>query len=311
MLVVIDPGFFREVGLQDPNTKVRATAYARLRARLDDANRLLHTRSLVLGTPQVAWLDGVYRREVLPILAQEDRALLQAVDRMFRDHRRVGRTLAAVVPRGRMWGVEMMAGGPRSGTPWLPELQRVLAATVATAHQEQTSALFLCHRIEGRNVCDRSSGGVELVEVLRWRLTIANQGSPTTVLPCVSRERHLTVPWTRRMDERLPDEHGPGRHPYCPPPTWHNSKTVVHRTAYSKPCWEDAQGQSWARPSTGSGYHWDVFLTPANAEQIGLSQINVTQHGAPSGQGAAGDLHHVPANKRHALRSEHGWRCPR
>jgi hypothetical protein len=72
----------------------------------------------------------------------------------------------------------------------------------------------------------------------------------------------------------------------------------------------DAQGQGWARPSTGGGYHWDVYLTAQAEDRIGLAQINITQHGAPAGQGRPGDLHHVPKDKRPRLRDQSGWRCP-
>lgn len=310
-LVVLDPGFFREDGLQSPDPATVLAARQRLRERLDDANRILQGRTLVVGTREVHWLDEIYRREVRDRFAGGERALQQALDRMFRDHRRAGATLAPTPPIGAFWGVVMMADWSPLGGGWRSGLERVLAATAHEAEHRGVDALFLCHRILGRNAHDRSSGGVELVEVLRWRVSVSVRGAKPRVLPCVSQPRHLTVPWTRRMDGRLPDASGSGLHPYCPPPTWKHSATLVHRTAHSRPCWVDSQGQEWARPSTGQGYHWDVYLSPVNAARMGLSQINVTQHGAPPSQGRAGDLHHVPATKRHALKNALGWSCPR
>ena len=252
-LVVLDPGFFREDGLQSPDPATVLAARQRLRERLDDANRILQGRTLVVGTREVHWLDEIYRREVRDRFAGGERALQQALDRMFRDHRREGATLAPIPPIGAFWGVVMMADWPPLGDGWRGGLERVPAATAHEAEQRGVDALFLCHRILGRNAHDRSAGGVELVEVLRWRVSVSVRGAKPRVLPCVSQPRHLQVPWTRRMDARLPDASGSGLHPYCPPPTWKHSATVVNRTAHSRPCWVDAQGQFWARPSTGRG----------------------------------------------------------
>ena len=89
-----------------------------------------------------------------------------------------------------------------------------------------------------------------------------------------------------------------------------NSKTTVWETHQSRPCWLDAQGQWWARPATGGGHHWDVYLNPDEERRIGLDQINVTQHGAPADEGDPGTLHHVPEKKLQALKTRSGWRCP-
>jgi hypothetical protein len=310
MLVVLDPGFFREEDIHSGDMARRQAASNRLLARLNDANTLLSRPGsrLVVAVDTVAWFDAIYRHEAHAIASAADRPLRQALDRL-REHRKAGRTLREVAFTGKMWGVPMMACWPPFGRSWHEELERVLAASVVTAAHDGLPVVFLCHRIEGRNVRDQSSATVELLEVLRWRITVSTRGAPTTVIPCVGRPRHLDVPWTRRTDDRLPDQHGPDLHPYCPPIRWMNSQTRVWGTHQSRPCWVDAQEQWWARPSTGGGYHWDVFLNQVEAARIGLSQINVTQHGAPSGQGQPGDLHHVPRRKQHALRDGSGWRC--
>lgn len=308
--VVLDPGFFREKGLNAVDPRDRDAARERLRRRVDDGNRVLNGRRLVGGTDTVPWLKTVYVREVKPLKGLADRELTQALDQMFLERRHAKYTLRDIAVQGQMWGVGMMAGWPALGGSWQSPLQEVLAATVMAAMQEQTDALFLCHRILGRNARHHSANGVELVEVLRWRLTVAIRGATTLVIPCVGKPRHIDVPWTRRLDDRLPDQHGPGLHPYCPPPGWRNSKVTVHRTAQSRPCWVDSGDQHWARPSTGGGHHWDVYLNQSQQSRIGLSQVNVTQHGAPIDEGRPGDLHHVPSNKRHALKNTSGWTCP-
>lgn len=309
-LVVLDPGFFREDGLQSENPAAVAAAEGRLRARLDDANRILRGRTLVVGTREVPWLDTVYRREVIGIRSRLGREANTAIDQLFREQRKSGLSLSPVFPHGAFWGVAMMADWPVLGGGWRTDLERVLAATAHAAQDRDEDALFLCHQILGRNAIDRSSDTVELIEVLRWRVSVSVRGARPTVLPCVAQPRHLEVPWTRRMDPRLPDTTGPGLHPYCPPPRWKHSGTAVTRTAQSRPCWIDAQDQAWARPATGKGYHWDVYLNDSNSRRIGLSQINVTRHGVPPNEGSPGDLHHVPEEKQHALRSRTGWRCP-
>jgi hypothetical protein len=309
MLVVLDPGFFREQDIDSGDTARREAASRRLLARLNDANSLLARprARLVVAVDTFAWFDTVYRHEAHTIANAADRPLRQALDRL-REHRKSGRTVQAVTLAGQMWGVKLMADWLPFGRSWRAELERVLAASVVAAAREGLPVVFLCHRIEGRNVVDRSSANVELVEVLRWRLSVAVRGASPAVIPCVGRQRHLDVPWTRRIDDRLPDQHGPGLHPYCPPLRWMHSQTTVWGTHQSRPCWLDAQAQ-WARPSTGGGYHWDVFLNQEQAARIGLSQINITQYGAPDEQGRPGDLHHVPRKKQQALRDGSGWRC--
>lgn len=309
-LVVLDPGFFREDGLQSADAQVFAEAERRLRVRLDDANRVLRGRTLVVGTQEIPWLDTVYHREVRGMQSRLGREAKTAIDQLFREHKRSGLSLSPVVPQGAFWGVAMMADWLALGGGWRENLEYVLAATAHAAQARGEDALFLCHQILGRNAADRSSNTVELIEVLRWRVTVSVRGAKTTVLPCVAHPRHIDVPWTRRMDPRLPDATGPGLHPYCPPPRWKHSGTTVTRTLQSRPCWIDAHDQGWARPATGKGYHWDVYLTAPNSTRIGLSQINVTRHGVPSNEGQPGDLHHVPSEKQHAIRSRTGWRCP-
>jgi hypothetical protein len=311
MLVVLDPGFFRENGITSTDQDIRGDATRRLQARLDEANRLLTApnTALVVAADALSWFDAIYLLEARSIERIADRPLRQSLDRL-REHRRRGRTVPGIVVKGKMWGIQMMAGWPSLGRSWLADLEKILGATVVEAARMNVPVVFLCHRIFGRNVRDCSAVGVDLVEVLRWRLSASISGAPPTVVPCASRLRHVEVPWTVRMDDRLPDQHGPGLHPYCPPNQWRNSKTIVWEVHQSRPCWLDAQQQYWARPSTGGGYHWDVWLNLAESARIGLSQINITQDDAPGNEGRPGDLHHVPSAKRQALRRTSGWRCP-
>lgn len=211
MLVVLDPGFFREAGLQSTVSEEQAAALGRLRLRLEDANRLiaLAGNALVLGLATFNWFDEVYGSEARKLEGLAPRPLKQALDR-FREHRRKGRVLAEAALAGKMWGLPMMADWPGFERSWRQRLERVLAASVVAAATDREKVVFLCHRIPGRNVRDRSSGGVELIEVLRWRLSASITGAPPTIVPCVGRIRHLEVPWTVRMDDRLPGSAVPG-----------------------------------------------------------------------------------------------------
>jgi hypothetical protein len=309
MLVILDPGFFREADIKSGNGERRARAERRLTERLEDANRLLARRgaALIVAVDRLRWFDEIWRAEVRPIEEAAGRPLKQALARL-REHHRRGRTLPEVAPQGNMWGISMMAEWPDFGRSWREALELVVSATVHAGAGE--GAVFLCHRILGRNAMDRSSATIELTVVMRWRLTAALRGAPTTVIPCVGSERHIDVAWTRRMDDRLPDAHGTGLHPYCPPAGWRNAQTRVWGTQQSRPCWLDARGQGWARPAIADGYHWDVYVTSEAEARIGLGQINVTRFGAPAGQGHPGDLHHIPTAKRGRLRDKSGWDCP-
>jgi hypothetical protein len=73
-----------------------------------------------------------------------------------------------------------------------------------------------------------------------------------------------------------------------------------------RPTWCDRQGNHWARPATGDGHHRDVYLTQALAEEYGLGQLTITRWGAPTQEGPAGSLHHVPRDKQGRLEKKTG-----
>jgi hypothetical protein len=52
-----------------------------------------------------------------------------------------------------------------------------------------------------------------------------------------------------------------------------------------------------------------VYLTRSLEEEYGLGQLNIVQWGAPSKEGAAGALHHVPGDKKSRLEKDTGWSC--
>ena len=66
---------------------------------------------------------------------------------------------------------------------------------------------------------------------------------------------------------------------------------------------------NWLVSLAMSGYHWDVYLSPARKQVHGLDQLNITHFGAPASEGAAGDLHHLPKDKASRLKKSSGWSC--
>lgn len=65
MLVVLDPGFFREDGIHSPDPEQRRAAGLRLRERLEGASRLLSQKgtALVVAAGEVEWFNDVYNLE--------------------------------------------------------------------------------------------------------------------------------------------------------------------------------------------------------------------------------------------------------
>lgn len=83
----------------------------------------------------------------------------------------------------------------------------------------------------------------------------------------------------------------------------------VFRTHEARPAWLDARGNAWAKPSTGGGYHWDVYLSPELDDEYGLGQLNIVAWGGPPAEGLPGSLHHVPGHKQGRLKKKTGWTC--
>ena len=305
MLVVLDPALFPSV---DYATRTEH-ADAELRARMDHANAVMAALAKrgparvvrSVGTTHV-W-DKLYSDAIRPISKRLTPATLGALDRL-RAHALAGRGLPEPRGIGQCNGARVMF----TNSGWLPIMERVLFAC-ALANEP---VYLIVARILGRNIEDRSADGVELHEVTRFRLHLTVKGAPPRAVECVSRARHVNVPWSARLDARLPDALLDGaRCPFCPPKDWQRFRTTVWRTRESRPCWLDAHGGAWARPRTGGAYHWDVYLENRSlVERIGLDQLNIVEFGAPPAQGKVGALHHVPSGKKARIRdNDPSWEC--
>jgi hypothetical protein len=186
----------------------------------------------------------------------------------------------------------------------------IMARLVAGAVLSREETVLLTHLRQNRNLTvHQGPGKCTVAEKTCWDLRVQPAGGDMTRVPVACRERNLDVPWTCRLDDRLPADTDGARFPFCPPADWQKSSVAVVTTHESRPTWRDHQGNHWARPATGEGHHWDVYLTRSLEEEYGLGQLNIVQWGAPSKEGAAGALHHVPGDKKSRLEKDTGWSC--
>lgn len=191
-----------------------------------------------------------------------------------------------------------------------PSWEERMASAVIRLVTSGHDVILFTRRVIGRNLVVHQTDHVVIEECTRWVLHV----QPATIghvrVICISNQRNLDERWTTRFDWRLPGPIGVA-YPFCVPNDWWKASVAAVRTVQGKPAWIDAQGNAWTRPNIpgGRGYHWDVFIGPLQLqEQVGLSQLNVVEHGAPASEGAAGTIHHVPGNKAGRL-NDTGWAC--
>ena len=300
MKVILDPALF----LTRVPGQLSADEDVEIRQLIDDAVRVCRQH----GYEVVA--AGAYWKKL-----QQD--LVRPLERAGSPQLRAGldtlRSLAKprnlpVPPAGsrkKVWGVKQLFGWPRLGQDWLELMETVLVGCALLGE----SFMLLARQFEGRNQQTHASGRCELVEKTRWRLYIQVTGQPPLTLPCIRNLRNLSIDWTQRFDERLPAQSDGARFPFCPPEHWWRRHVVSCRTVQSKPAWVDARGNGWARPATGGGRHWDVYIEDPNvAETIGLDQLNIVQWEARP-EGKVGHIHHVPTEKKSRLADTAGWSC--
>lgn len=286
MLAILDPVLF------DPRQPLCPRA-------LDELIRLLRREGARI--PSAAWYWNVLQRELIRPLSRrhEYRAGLDQL-RGFADDVH----FPSPPPRVSVWSFEAMFAP--LGPGWVDIMMRVVTGAVLSGEE----SVLLTHLREGRNlIIHPGPGRCTVREKACWDQRVRAGDRPQARVPLVCRRRNLRVPWTCRFDDRLPADADGAQFPFCPPPDWHKSSVPVVHTHQSRPTWRDRHGNHWARPATGGGHHWDVYLTPARAQEYGLEQLNITRFGAPSAQGAAGTLHHVPKDKQSRLKSTAGWRC--
>lgn len=285
MLAILDPVLF------DPAAPLTIGS-------LKELLRLLHRKRARI--PDIEWYWKELQRELVrPLHA---RSGYRDLDRL-RDFARVV-TLPPLPRRVPVWSFRRMFGA--LGERWVEVMAQLVTGAVLSGEE----TVLLTHLRENRNLTiHHGPGKCTAEEKTCWDLRVQPAGGDMARVPVVCRERNLDVLWTARFDDRLPAEADGARIPFCPPPDWQKSSVEVVTTHESRPTWRDNKGNHWARPATGEGYHWDVYLTRPLEEEYGLGQLNIVQWGAPAKEGAPGALHHVPGDKKSKLKKDTGWRC--
>jgi hypothetical protein len=303
MLLVLDPALFLPERLGSP---MNADERRQLALTLDEVVQICRTRQARIAGEPSYWRRIQALARPLRSLGQDEHgrridAAMDALGVLLEPL-----TRPPPVHQPRMWGVQMLFG-PTIGPDWLTVMEQVLVRSVLADPVVRIVVRF----VEGRNVRRHAVKGCELLENLRWRVQLHVPDRPPAKLDCIRSRRNLDIEWSIRMDDRLPATLDGGACPFCPPDGWWRRDVVVFRTRESRPAWIDLRDNAWARPSTGGGHHWDVYLAPPLDESIGLAQINIAQYdGQRRDRGKApGDIHHMPEEKRARLRKEPRWSC--
>lgn len=285
MLAILDPVLF------DPAAPLTIGS-------LDELIRLLRRKGAQI--PDVAWYWKKVQLELIqPLHARPE---YRELDRLRDFVRPVA--LSPLPRRVSVWSFRQMFGV--LGERWVDIMARLVTGAVLSGEE----TVLLTHLRQNRNLMvHQGPGKCTAEEKTCWDLRVQPAGDDTTRVPVVCRERNLDVPWTCRLDDRLPAEADRASFAFCPPPEWYKTSVEVVTTHEARPTWRDQKGNHWARPATGEGYHWDVYLTRSLEEEYGLGQLNVVQWGAPSKEGLPGSRHHVPGRKKSRLKKETGWRC--
>ncbi len=312
MIAVIDPALFL---VNNPAGALLKVEEDMLCAIIDDVARTCRASRAVI--PAAEWYWAKLQNDLVRPLHRLLRGpqLPRALDEL----RSYTRTFALPeVPDSgtvRLRGVKPLFDWNRLDPSWMGVMERLLIGC-AQLHDD---VILITRLFDGRNLTRHAvakSTGI-LSEKTRWRLYVHVPGSPPRAIPCVRNLRNLNVPWTARLDEKLPEG---GRFPFCPLPRWWLRDTRAFGTHTSKPAWIDTHGSGWAQPSTGGDYHWDVFITDPNLKERVSSNvdsggivtpvaINVVASGTREAGKVPGDLHHEPMDRQ--VKSGAGWTCPK
>jgi hypothetical protein len=285
MLAILDPVLF------DPAAPLTIGS-------LKGLLRLLHSKQAHI--PDVAWYWKKVQRELIrPLHARPE---YRELDRLYDFVQAV--KLPTMPSKVKVCNFDQMFG--LLGAHWVVIMENLVTQAVLTGEE----IVLLTHLRSKRNLTvHQGPGRCTAREKMYWELRVQPAGDDTTRVPVVCRKRNLDVPWTCRFDDSLPAEFDDAKYPFCPPRDWRDPKVAAVTTHKSRPTWRDQKGNYWARPATGEGYHWDVYLTRSLEEEYGLGQLNIVQWGVPPKEGPTGGLHHVPEGKKSRLKKESGWRC--
>ncbi|MBK9261714.1 MAG: hypothetical protein IPM54_18175 [Polyangiaceae bacterium] len=303
MIVMIDPALFLSQNARGP---LLPEEERDLGMALDDLHRICKDRQAVI--PNAQWYWNELQRDLIGPLfarAKPGSRLRNGLDRL-RDHARAVPLLDKPIQgTTKIWGVKPLFDWPRLPTKWLEIMERLVIGCA----QQRDEAILVTRLFAGRNLNMHVVGRCTLAEKTRWQIQVHVPGHTPRRIRCVRSLRNVTIAWTTRLDEKLPDT---GHFPFCPPANWWRRDTQACRTFESKPAWIDRFGSGWSQPATGGYYHWDVFLDEPNLQQsVGLNQLNIVAWGTAEPGMVPGEIHHVPKEKKAHLREGAGWACPK
>lgn len=288
MLAVLDPVLF---STDDP-------------ARTSELSEIVQIlRKFRARIPDAPFYWSKLQRELIqPLSRSSSREIQVALDAIRSFVSRV--RFPEAPPHVAVWDFRKMFGIP--DPEWVGIMARLLTGCALTGEP----TVVITRLIIGRNAEEHAGPNrCRLLEKTCWNLRVRTSARETSQIPLVCRRRNVSVRWTTRFDDRLPAEDDRALFPFCPPKDWVKSSTGVFDTHQGRPAWLDVKGNHWACPATGWGFHWDVYLEQGVSDRYGLSQLNIVRWGAPPTEGATGDLHHVPRDKKSRLKSTAGWTC--
>lgn len=301
IIAVLDPALFLTDQSTGPVPEAEEKALART---VDDVVRICRAEQAIIPSAEwywkELWVDLL--RPLYPRLS--DPRLKIGLDEVRHFARSM--TLPGRPEQGRtkMWNVKPLFDWKRLPPKWIDIMTDVLVGCA----QRDEDTILVTRLFAGRNMRLHAVQRCTLTEKTRWRIYVHVPGRPPRHVPCIRNHRNLTVPWTARLDEKLPAS---GRYPFCPPLQWWRRRTEVSRTFESKPAWIDRFGNGWIQPATGGENHWDVFLNDVNQrEAVGVNQINVVAWGTTERGKAPGEVHHVPKEKEPHINRHSSWTCP-
>jgi|688.fasta_scaffold153312_2 hypothetical protein len=274
---------------------------------LDELTELNHVmRTYKMEIPLAPFYWKKFQSEcVRPLHARVDRDYLAALDQLRHHSKELH--LPALPSKVSVWSFRNLFS-KLEDTTWLDVMPRIAAQCSMTGKP----TVVLSRLLNGRNVREHSSSDANCInEKTIWNLRVQLVPGQVARIPIVCTRRNISVPWSCRFDDKLPADTDGATFPFCPSPDWENNPSLtVCRTHQSRPAWVDSKGNHWAEPSTPDPQHWDVYLNSEMHELYGINQLNICKSQAPLPFGkAAGDIHHVPKDKKPRLRQTAGWSC--
>lgn len=196
--------------------------------------------------------------------------------------------------QGQTWGIKTLytfANLPDSSF-WLAEVANIAVHWINQGEE----FVFLTRLSVGRNVKEHRLENCVIWEKTHWQIFVKSsvKNLAEVAIPCITSLRNLSVTWTQRYDDRLPDTAPTSGLAFVPALDWRKPSVCVVTTIQSKPTWEDAQKNGWSDTNTpGTGHHWDVFLRNNTLKKkFKDAHVNIKSWGTDDRGRVPGQVHH-------------------